>query len=257
MGYAHIIVETRGPVGLITLNRPKALNALNAALSGELNRALDGFEADDAVAAIVITGGEKVFAAGADVKEMQAKDFMDVYGEDYIASWDRVTRCRKPLIAAVAGYALGGGCELAMMCDIILAADNARFGQPEIALGTIPGVGGSQRLARAVGKSKAMEMILSGRMMDAGEAERGGLVSRVVPPERLIEEALALGEKIASLSRPAVMMAKEAVNRAFETTLREGVLFERRLFYATFSTADRKEGMRAFVDKRKPSFVGR
>lgn len=257
MGYAHIIVETRGPVGLITLNRPKALNALNAALSRELNRALDGFEADDAVAAIVITGGEKVFAAGADVKEMQAKDFMDVYGEDYIASWDRVTRCRKPLIAAVAGYALGGGCELAMMCDIILAADNARFGQPEIALGTIPGIGGSQRLTRAVGKSKAMEMILTGRMMDASEAERGGLVSRVVPPERLIEEALALGEKIASLSRPAVMMAKEAVNRAFETTLREGVLFERRLFYATFSTEDRKEGMRAFVDKRKPSFVGR
>lgn len=257
MGYQHIIVETRGPVGLIKLNRPKVLNALNAALIKELNQALDGFEADDAVATIVVTGGEKVFAAGADVKEMQAKDFMDVFGEDYTGPWARATRCRKPVIAAVAGYALGGGCELAMMCDIILAADNAQFGQPEINLGTIPGAGGTQRLTRAVGKSKAMDMILTGRMMDAIEAERAGLVSRVVPPDRLVAEAVALGETIASLSPPAVMMAKEAVNRAFETTLSEGVLFERRLFYATFATADRKEGMTAFVEKRKPGFAGR
>ncbi|MFQ5984079.1 MAG: enoyl-CoA hydratase [Alphaproteobacteria bacterium] len=257
MGYQHIIVETKGPVGLITLNRPKVLNALNAALIKELNQALDVFEADDAVAAIVVTGGEKAFAAGADVKEMQAKDFMDVFGEDYTGPWARATRCRKPVIAAVAGYALGGGCELAMMCDIILAADNAQFGQPEITLGTIPGAGGTQRLTRAVGKSKAMDMILTGRMMDAIEAERAGLVSRVVPPDRLVAEAVALGETIASLSPPAVMMAKEAVNRAFETTLSEGVLFERRLFNATFATADRKEGMTAFVEKRKPGFAGR
>lgn len=257
MTYENILVETRGKVGLITLNRPKALNALSPALMRELSAALDLFEADDAVGAMVITGSEKAFAAGADIKDMQTKSYMDVYKSDFItAEWERVTRCRKPVIAAVAGFALGGGCELAMMCDFILAADNAKFGQPEINLGILPGAGGTQRLPRFVGKSKAMEMVLLGqaRMMDAAEAERVGLVSRVLPVAQLVEEAVSTAARIAELSQPIVMMAKESVNRAFETTLNEGVRFERRLFHSAFATEDQKEGMAAFVEKRKPSF---
>ena len=257
MAYKTIIVETRGRVGLITLNRPKALNALNAALIAELNQALDGYEADDDIAAIVITGSERAFAAGADVKEMHEKNFIDVVRDDFIAPWDRVTRCRKPVIAAVAGYALGGGCELAMMCDIIIAAESAKFGQPEITLGTIPGSGGTQRLTRAVGKSKAMDMILTGRMMDAGEAERAGLASRVVADADVVDEAVKAADRIADMSIPVAAMAKEAVNRAFETTLAEGVRFERRLFQSTFAIDDRKEGMAAFVEKRQPGFNDR
>ena len=255
MAYERIIVETRGHVGLITLNRPKALNALNAALIGELNQALDGYEADDDVRAIVITGSERAFAAGADVKEMSEKSFIDVVRDDFIAPWERVTRCRKPVIAAAAGYALGGGCELAMMCDTIIAAETAKFGQPEITLGTIPGSGGTQRLTRAVGKAKAMEMILTGRMMDAEEAERAGLVSRVVPAEDVVDEAIKVAQRIAEMSMPAVAMAKESVNRAFELGLAEGVRFERRLFQSTFATNDRKEGMSAFTEKRQASFT--
>ena len=255
MAYKKIIVETRGHVGLITLNRPKALNALNAELIGELNQALDAYETDGDVRAIVITGSERAFAAGADVKEMSEKSFIDVVRDDFIAPWERVTRCRKPVIAAVAGYALGGGCELAMMCDTIIAADSAKFGQPEITLGTIPGSGGTQRLTRAVGKAKAMEMILTGRMMDAEEAERAGLVSRVVPAADIVDEAIKLAERIADMSMPAVAMAKEAVNRAFELGLAEGVRFERRLFQSTFATDDRKEGMSAFTEKRQASFT--
>ena len=258
MSYENLIVETRGAVGLITLNRPKALNALNAALVAELAAALDAFEADPAIGAIVLTGGEKAFAAGADIKEMKDRDFADVYLADFITGdWERLARCRKPTIAAVAGYALGGGCEIAMMCDILLAADTARFGQPEITLGTIPGAGGTQRLTRAVGKAKAMELVLTGRMMDAVEAERAGLVARVLPAAELLAEALKVAEKIAGLSRPAVMMAKEAVNHAFETGLAEGVRFERRLFHATFATADQKEGMGAFAEKRPARFQHR
>ena len=255
MSYQNILTETRGAVGLVTLNRPKALNALNSALMAELREALDGFEADDAIGAIVVTGSEKAFAAGADIKEMKDRGFVDVYLSDFITrDWERLAQCRKPTIAAVAGYALGGGCEVAMMCDIILAADNARFGQPEIALGTLPGAGGTQRLTRAIGKAKAMEMVLTGRMMDAAEAERSGLVTRVVPAAELIGEAMKLAEKIAGLSRPAVMLAKEAVNRAFETGLAEGLRVERRLFHASFATADQKEGMAAFAEKRPPVF---
>jgi enoyl-CoA hydratase len=260
MAYENILVETRGKVGLITLNRPKALNALSPALMRELAAALDAFEADPGIGCMVITGGEKAFAAGADIKEMQAKSYMDVFTEDFItAEWERVSRCRKPVIAAVAGYALGGGCELAMMCDFILAADNARFGQPEINLGVIPGAGGTQRLPRFVGKSKAMEMVLLGqaRMMDAAEAERVGLVSRVVPAASLLDEALNAAAKICELSLPVVMMAKESVNRAFETTLAEGVRFERRVFHSTFAVEDQKEGMAAFIAKRKPDFRNR
>ncbi len=255
MAYKRIIVETRGHVGLITLNRPKALNALNAALIDELNLALDAYEADDDVRAIVITGSERAFAAGADVNEMSEKSFIDVVRDDFIAPWERVTRCRKPVIAAVAGYALGGGCELAMMCDTIIAAETAKFGQPEITLGTMPGAGGTQRLTRAVGKAKAMEMILTGRMMDAEEAERAGLVSRVVAAEDVVDEAVKVAERIADMSMPAVAMAKEAVNRAFELGLAEGVRFERRLFQSTFATDDRKEGMSAFTEKRQASFT--
>ncbi len=255
MAYENILVETRGPVGLITLNRPEALNALCAALIDELGQALDDFEDDAAIGAIVLTGSDKAFAAGADIKEMQEKTFMDVYKQDFITSgWERVAHCRKPVIAAVAGYALGGGCEMAMMCDFILAADSARFGQPEIKLGTIPGAGGTQRLTRFVGKSKAMEMVLTGRMMDADEAERSGLVSRIVPADDLIDEAVNVAKSIAELSGPIVMMAKESVNRAYETTLREGVLFERRVFHSSFAAEDRVEGMSAFVEKRKPQF---
>ena len=255
MSYQNILTETRGAVGLVTLNRPKALNALNSALMAELREALDGYEADEAIGAIVVTGSEKAFAAGADIKEMKDRGFVDVYLSDFITrDWERLAQCRKPTIAAVAGYALGGGCEVAMMCDIIIAADNARFGQPEIALGTLPGAGGTQRLTRAIGKAKAMEMVLTGRMMDAAEAERSGLVARVVPAAEVIGEAMKLAEKIAGLSRPAVMLAKEAVNRAFETGLAEGLRVERRLFHASFATADQKEGMAAFAEKRPPVF---
>ena len=257
MAYKTIIVETRGRVGLITLNRPKALNALNAELISELNQALDRYESDDEIGAIVVTGSERAFAAGADIKEMQEKSFGDVIRNDFIAPWERITRCRKPVIAAVAGYALGGGCELAMMCDIIIAADTAKFGQPEITLGTLPGSGGTQRLTRAVGKSKAMEMILTGRMMDAEEAERANLVSRVVAAEDVVDEAIKTAERVADMSMPVVAMAKEAINRAYETTLSEGVRFERRLFQASFATEDRAEGMAAFTEKRQPAFVNR
>ncbi len=260
MTFENILTETRGKVGLITLNRPKALNALSPALMRELAAAIDGYEADDGIGAIVITGSEKAFAAGADIKEMQTKTYMDVFKADFItAEWERVSRCRKPVIAAVAGFALGGGCELAMMCDFIIAADNAKFGQPEINLGIIPGAGGTQRLPRFVGKSKAMEMVLLGqaRMMDAAEADRVGLVSRVVPLANLIDDAMATAAKIADLSMPVVMMAKESVNRAFESTLSEGVRFERRLFHSGFAVEDQKEGMAAFVEKRKPVFKHR
>lgn len=255
MAYENILVESNGRVGIITLNRPKALNALNAALIAELAQALDGFEADAGIGCIVLTGSERAFAAGADIKEMQALGFPATYTDDFITSWERLSRCRKPVIAAVAGYALGGGCELAMMCDILLAADNARFGQPEIQLGIIPGAGGSQRLTRAVGKAKAMEMCLTGRQLTAEEADRYGLVSRVVPLADLKAEAMKVADTIAGLSLPAVMMTKESVNRAFETTLAEGIRFERRLFQALFATADQKEGMAAFVEKRSPSFT--
>jgi enoyl-CoA hydratase len=258
MAYENILTEKRGRVGIVTLNRPKALNALCAALIAELGQALDAFEADDAVGCIVITGSEKAFAAGADIKEMASRSYMDVYLSDFITKgWERVSTVRKPVVAAVAGFALGGGCEVAMMCDFIIAADNAKFGQPEINLGTIPGSGGTQRLTRFVGKSKAMEMCLTGRMMDAAEAERAGLVSRVVPLASLMDEAVKAAEKIAGLSRPVVMMAKECVNRAYETTLAEGVKFERRVFHATFATEDQKEGMAAFVEKRPPQFKHR
>jgi enoyl-CoA hydratase len=257
MAYETILVETRGPVGIITLNRPKALNALNRQLVTELETALTAFDADDEVAAVVVTGSEKAFAAGADIKEMADKDFADAYGSDFIGPWAAVARHQKPVIAAVSGYALGGGCELAMMCDIIIAAENAKFGQPEINLGTIPGAGGTQRLTRAVGKSKAMEMVLTGRMMDATEAERSNLVARVVPTAELLDEAVKLAETIAGKSRPIVRMAKEAVNAAYEATLEQGLLFERRLFYATFATADRREGMAAFAEKRSPDFKHR
>jgi enoyl-CoA hydratase len=257
MAFENIIVETKDRVGVITLNRPKALNALNSALIGELNQTLDAFEADAAIGAVVITGSEKAFAAGADIKEMASKSYIDVYGEDFISSWERITRFRKPVIAAVAGFALGGGCELAMMCDFIIAADTAKFGQPEITLGIMPGAGGTQRLTRFVGKSKAMEMCLTGRMMDAAEAERAGLVSRVVAADDLLAEAMKAAGKIAAMSLPAVMMTKETINRAYETTLSEGVRFERRVFHAMFATEDQKEGMAAFVKKRKPDFKHR
>jgi enoyl-CoA hydratase len=257
MTYANVIVETHGRVGLIRLNRPQALNALSSPLIEDLNKALEAFEADPEVAAIVLTGSEKAFAAGADIKEMQDKSFADVFLGDFISRWENVAKTRKPVIAAVAGFALGGGCELAMMCDFILAADTAKFGQPEIKLGVMPGAGGTQRLTRFVGKSKAMEMILTGRMMDAAEAERSGLVSRVVPAASLIEEALKVAAAIAAMSAPAVYAAKESVNRAYETTLAEGVRFERRIFHSLFATEDQKEGMRAFADKRAAAFKNR
>jgi enoyl-CoA hydratase len=254
MTYRNILVETHGRAGLIRLNRPQALNALNAALIDEVNTVLDGFEADAGIGCIVITGSEKAFAAGADIKEMQGKTFMEAYLSDFITKWERVSRVRKPIIAAVAGFALGGGCELAMMCDFILAADTAKFGQPEIKLGVMPGAGGTQRLTRFVGKSKAMEMCLTGRMMDAAEAERCGLVSRVVPAAGLIEEALKVAAVIANMSLPIAMMTKESVNRAYETTLAEGVRFERRVFHSQFAVADQKEGMQAFIEKRPAKF---
>jgi len=257
MAYETILLEKRGPVALVTLNRPKALNALNGQIIAELDAALTALDADDDVAAVVVTGSEKAFAAGADIKEMAEKSFSDAYNTDFIGAWARIAQHRKPIIAAVAGYALGGGCELAMMCDIIIAGDNARFGQPEINLGTIPGAGGTQRLTRAVGKSKAMEMVLTGRMMDAQEAERANLVARVVPAAELVDAAIKLAGQIAQKSRPIVQMAKEAVNLAFETTLAEGIRFERRAFYATFATDDRREGMAAFAEKRTPGFTHR
>src|SRR6202142_3141380 len=253
-----VLVERQGEVGIVRLNRPSALNALNAKLIEELGAALDDLEFDPAIGAIVLTGSERAFAAGADIKEMQAKTYVEAYTQDFITrGWERVGQCRKPVIAAVAGFALGGGCEGAMMCDIIIAAETAQFGQPEINLGTMPGAGGTQRLSRFVGKAKAMDLCLTGRMMDAQEAERAGLVSRIVPADQLMEEALAVAQRIAGLSQPVVMMVKESVNRAFEATLAEGVRFERRLFHSTFATEDQKEGMAAFVEKRKPAFKNR
>jgi enoyl-CoA hydratase len=257
VSYTTIEIETHGRVGLVRLNRPEALNALNSKLIGELEEALSAFEADEGIGCVVLTGSPKAFAAGADIKEMRDKSFADAFLGDFLARWDSVTRARKPIVAAVSGFALGGGCELAMMCDFIIAADNATFGQPEIKLGVIPGAGGTQRLTRAVGKAKAMEMCLTGRSMGAEEAERSGLVSRVVLVEDLVAEALETAGAIASMSLPAALMAKEAVNRAFETTLAEGVKFERRLFYSLFATQDQKEGMTAFVEKRRPDFKHR
>ena len=257
MTYANILVETHSRVGLIRLNRPQALNALNTPLIDELNLALAAFEADAGIGAIVLTGSEKAFAAGADIKEMQGKSYVEAYLGDFISKWDRVARTRKPLVAAVAGFALGGGCEVAMMCDFILAADNARFGQPEIKLGVMPGAGGTQRLTRFIGKSKAMDLVLTGRMMDAAEAERCGLVSRIVPAADLVAEALKVAATIAAMSLPAAMMAKESVNRAYETTLAEGVRFERRVFHSMFATQDQKEGMAAFAEKRAAKFENR
>jgi enoyl-CoA hydratase len=258
MTYQNILVETRDAVGLIRLNRPTVLNALCDALIRELGRALDAFETDDAIGAVVVTGSDKAFAAGADIKEMSGRSYMDVYLSDFITDgWERITTCRKPIIAAVAGHALGGGCEVAMMCDTIIAADTAKFGQPEILLGVIPGSGGTQRLTRFVGKAKAMDMILTGRTMDAAEAERSGLVSRVVAADKLLDEALGVAKRIAGMSRPSVLIAKEAVNRAYETSLAEGVRFERRVFHSLFATDDQKEGMAAFIEKRAPKFKNR
>ncbi len=257
MAFETIITETRGRVALITLNRPGALNALNATLIGELGNAVAAYDADPRIGCMVITGSEKAFAAGADIKEMQGLTFVEAFQRDYGEPLMRVARARKPIVAAVAGYCLGGGSELAMMCDIVIAADTARFGQPEITLGIMPGMGGTQRLPRAIGKAKAMDLILTGRMMDAAEAERAGLVSRVVPANDLIEEAMRVADKIGGYSLPAVMMAKESVNQAFETPLAEGIRFERRLFHAMFATDDQKEGMAAFAEKRSPQFRNR
>ena len=254
MTYANIIVETKGRVGVIRLNRPQALNALNKALVEELSQAIDAFDADDAIGCLLITGNEKAFAAGADIKEMADKSFIEAYLGNFTAGWDAAAHARKPIVAAVAGFALGGGCELAMQCDLVIAADNAKFGQPEIKLGVIPGIGGTQRLARAVGKAKAMDLILTGRMMDAAEAEKSGLVARVVPAASLMEEAMKAAETVANMSLPSVLAAKEAVNRAFESGLAEGVVFERRIFHSLFATQDQKEGMKAFVEKRKPEW---
>ncbi len=256
MAFEIVLFEKRGKAGLITLNRPP-LNALNSQLISELNQVLDACEADGDIGCMVLTGSEKAFAAGADIKEMKDKTFGDVVMSDFIAPWERLSRCRKPVIAAVSGYALGGGCEIAMMCDFIIASETARFGQPEIMLGVIPGSGGTQRLTHFVGKSKAMDLCLTGRQMDAAEAERCGLVSRVVPAADLIGEAMKAAEKIASYSLPAVMIAKEAVNRAFETTLSEGIRFERRVFQSLFATEDQKEGMAAFAEKRQAQFKNR
>ena len=254
MSYQNIIVETKGRVGIIRLNRPQQLNALNRALISELIQAIDAFEADDGIGCMLLTGNDKAFAAGADIKEMADKTFIEVYLGNFAGTWDRASRTRKPIVAAVAGFALGGGCELAMQCDVIIAADNAKFGQPEIKLGVIPGIGGTQRLTRAVGKAKAMDMILTGRMMDAAEAEKSGLVARVVPAANLMEEAMKVAETIATMSLPSVLAGKEAVNRAFESGLAEGILFERRVFHSLFATDDQKEGMKAFVDKRPPQW---
>ncbi|WP_459549496.1 enoyl-CoA hydratase [Nocardia sp. X0981] len=255
--FETILLERKDKVGLITLNRPKALNALNAQVLDDVIAALDELERDDEIGAVVITGSERAFAAGADIKEMQPKSYMDMFMDDYFARWERLAQFRKPTIAAVGGYALGGGCELAMICDILIAADTAEFGQPEIKLGVIPGIGGSQRLTRAIGKAKAMDLVLTGRNMDAEEAERAGLVSRIVPAAELLDTALEVGATIAAMSLPVTMIAKEAVNRSFETTLNEGLRFERRVFHSLFATADQKEGMAAFVDKRAAKFENR
>ncbi len=258
--YQYIKTETtaEGTVGIVRLDRPEALNALCGALMDELGAALEAFENDGKIGCMIITGNEKAFAAGADIKEMQSKEFSEVYVGDLLTkNWEKVSACRKPVIAAVAGYALGGGCELAMMCDILLAADNAKFGQPEIKIGTLPGVGGTQRLTRLVGKPKAMEMCLTGRMIDAEEAVSSGLAARVVPLDKLMDEAVSVARTIASMSLPAVMMVKEAVNRSYETTLAEGLRFERRLFHSSFATADQKEGMQAFIEKREAKFAGK
>jgi enoyl-CoA hydratase len=255
MSPQSIVVERHDRVGIVQLNRPHALNALNLTLKDELLDAIEAFDRDAGVGCILITGSDKAFAAGADIKEMADKTYIDIFRADYTADYERLTRVRKPVIAAVAGFALGGGCELAMMCDFIIAADNAKFGQPEIKLGIIPGIGGTQRLARAVGKAKAMDLILTGRTMDAAEAERSGLVARVVPAAILMEEAIKVAETIAALSQPSLIAAKEAVNRSFETSLAEGVRFERRVFHALFATKDRKEGMTAFIEKRPPRFT--
>ncbi len=254
MSYQNIIVETKGRVGIIRLNRPQQLNALNRALKAELGLAIDAFEADDNIGCMLITGNEKAFAAGADIKEMADQTFIEAYLGNFAGNWDRAARARKPIVAAVAGFALGGGCELAMQCDIIIAADNAKFGQPEIKLGVIPGIGGTQRLTRAVGKAKAMDMILTGRMMDAAEAEKSGLVARVVPTAGLMEEAMKVADTIANFSLPSVLAGKEAINRAFESGLSEGVIFERRIFHSLFATEDQKEGMKAFIEKRPPNW---
>jgi enoyl-CoA hydratase len=254
MSYDTLIVEARGRVGLIRLNRPQALNALNRALMSELGQALAAFDADTEIGCMIITGSDKAFAAGADIKEMADKDFTGVFFDDFCADWHQAAQARKPVIAAVAGFALGGGCELAMQCDLIIAADNAKFGQPEIKLGIIPGIGGTQRLTRAVGKAKAMDLILTGRMMDAQEAERSGLVARIVPAANLLDEAVKVAETIAAMSLPSVMAAKESVNRGFETSLAEGIRFERRIFHSLFATHDQGEGMNAFIEKRPPKF---
>ena len=257
MNYENILIETRGRVGIIRLNRPQALNALNSALNTELARAVAAFDADDAIGCILLTGSEKAFAAGADIKEMAGKSAVDVMMGDFGADWHATSQARKPVVAAVSGFALGGGCELVLQCDIVIAADTAKFGQPEIKLGVIPGIGGTQRLTHAVGKAKAMDLILTGRMMDATEAERAGLVSRVVPAAQLMDEAMKIAEAIAGYSLPSVLAAKEAVNRSFETPLAEGIRFERRAFHALFSTHDQKEGMAAFVEKRPAKFKNR
>src|SRR5215467_1120240 len=254
MTYQNILVETQGRVGIIRLNRPQALNALNKALIADLTQAIEAFDADDKIGCMLITGSDKAFAAGADIKEMADKPFIDAYLGDFVSNWNAAARARKPIVAAVAGFALGGGCELAMQCDIVIAADTAKFGQPEIKLGVIPGIGGTQRLTHAVGKAKAMDLCLTGRMMDAAEAERSGLVARVVPAANLMDEAVKVAETIASMSLPTLMIAKESVNRAFETTLTEGMRFERRVFHSLFATADQKEGMAAFVAKRPAKF---
>lgn len=257
MAYENIRFETRGKVALVTLDRPKALNALNSPLISELNHALDECETNAEIGCVVLTGSEKAFAAGADIKQMQSLSYPQNYLEDFVGAWERIGRFRKPIVAAVAGYALGGGCEVAMMCDIVIAADNAQFGQPEIKLGVMPGIGGTQRLTRFIGKAKAMDLCLTGRMMGAEEAERAGLVSRIVPAAKLLDEAMKAAETIAAMSLPIAMMTKESVNQAYETTLSAGIRFERRLFHSMFATADQKEGMSAFVEKREPSFKHR
>ena len=254
MTYQNIVVETKGRVGVIRLNRPQALNALNRALIAELTQAIEAFDADDKIGCLLITGSDKAFAAGADIKEMADKTFIEAYLGDFVSNWNAAARARKPIVAAVAGFALGGGCELAMQCDIVIAADTAKFGQPEIKLGVIPGIGGTQRLAHAVGKAKAMDMILTGRMMDAAEAEKSGLVARVVPAANLMDEALKVADTIANMSLPSVLAGKESVNRAFESGLSEGMAFERRIFHSLFATEDQKEGMKAFIEKRPPKW---
>jgi enoyl-CoA hydratase len=254
MTYENIVVETKGRVGIIRLNRPQALNALNKALIAELTQAIEAFDADDRIGCMLITGGDKAFAAGADIKEMADKPFIEAYLGDFVSNWNGAAKARKPIVAAVAGFALGGGCELAMQCDVVIAADTAKFGQPEIKLGVIPGIGGTQRLTHAVGKAKAMDLILTGRVMDAAEAEKSGLVARVVPAANLMDEATKVADTIANMSLPSVLAGKEAVNRAFESGLSEGMAFERRIFHSLFATEDQKEGMKAFVEKRAPKW---